>query len=107
MKESTKKNVIQFLKGGLITTGLFSVFTLVLMGLSLLVFPNGSLLSTWEEAIRNFLSFFAIWWLFILLGAYLYMAKGMKGVIKMLLWTAGVTLVLFISVGSCMNSFNY
>ncbi len=107
MKESTKKNGLRFLKGLLITAGIFAVFTALLLGAGTLVFPNSTLLRTWDEAIRNYFSFFAIWWLFILIGGYLYMAKGFKSVIKLILWTAGITLVLFISVGSCMNSLPY
>jgi NhaP-type Na+/H+ or K+/H+ antiporter len=107
MKESTKSNGLKFLKGLLITAGIFAVFTALLLGAGTLFFPNSTLLSTWENAIQNYFSFFAIWWLFILIGAYLYMNKGMKSVIKLILWTAGITLVLFISVGSCMNSLPY
>ena len=103
MKEKTRSNLLKFLTGSLITIGVFSLVTVVILFGVNLILPDQGIFSSWMSFFSNFVSLFVLWWFFVLLGGYLYMAKGIKSVIKMLILTSVVFLVLFISIGTCMN----
>jgi hypothetical protein len=104
MKEKTVKKFMSFLMGILLTTGAFSVLTLLIMITLNLVLPGQGILSSWKDILGNFFSLLSFLSLFILLGGYLYMSKGLRSVIKLIMITSIVFLVFFISIGTCMNT---
>jgi len=104
MKEKTVKKFMSFLMGVLITTGAFSVLTLLIMITLNLILPGQGIFSSWKDILGNFFSILSFLSLFFLLGGYRHMSQGIKSVSKLIMITSIVFSVFFISIGTCMNT---